>query len=453
MKARFRTPIALLTCLMAISAARGGRAASEKYALRTTHLVSAPVRVTASLDVGGYLKVEADKKPQQIPMSVVAQFTYDEHRIDDGSDPDHRLAVRYYDDATATIKVADKVTKPQLRDDRRFIAATAGKDSVNLSSPRGPLTREELDLIDIPGNTSVLDEILPAEAIGKGQKWKPDADALARLLGLDAVGHTEVECQLVEVKDGAAEITIDGTLGGAINGVASDMELKGKLLVDIERHAPTSLLLAVKEQRGIGHVAPGLDVVAKLKITMTPVLDSKLLAADTMKDAKLPRSDEAPPLEYRSEAKGYRFLYDRRWHITRDEPNLVVMRLVERGDLIAQCNVAPSGKPIDKPVELEKFQSDVQSGLGKLFGRFEKASERGTDSGLRILQAVAVGTAEDLPIQWRYYLVHDHQGRTVSVVFTLEAPLVEQFKDQDKPLLESVQFLEPKMAAKPPEEK
>ncbi len=336
-----------------------------------------------------------------------------------------------------------------MRNDRRLIAATAGKDSVNLSSPRGPLTREELDLIDIPGNTSVIDEILPAEAIGKGQKWKPSADALAHLLGLDAVGHSEVDCQLVEVKDGSAEITIEGTLGGAINGVASDMELKGKLLVDIDRHAPTSLLLAIKEQRGIGHVAPGLDVVAKLKMTMMPVLDSKLLAGDVMKDAKLPQSDKAPPLEYRSDAKGYRLLYDRRWHITREEPELVVMRLVERGDLIAQCNIAPASKAIDKPVELEKFQADVQSGLGKLFGRFEKASERGTDSGLRILQAVAVGTAEELPIQWRYYLVHDHQGRALSVVFTLEAPLVEQFKDQDKPLLESVQFLEPKMAASP----
>ena len=417
--------------------------------LRAAHLVAAPVRVSASLEVGGYLKTEVDKKPQQIPMSVVAEFSYDEHRIDDGSSADHRLAVRYYDDASATLKVADKVTKPQLRDDRRLIAITAGKDSVNISSPRGPLSREELDLIDIPGNTLVLDELLPSEAIPKGHKWKPSADALARMLGLEAVGHTEIDCQLVEVKDGVAEITIEGTLGGAINGVASDMDIKGKLKLDIDRHAPTSLILAIKEQRGISNVTPGLDVVAKLKLTMTPVLESKLLASDLLQDAKLPQSDEAPPLEYRSDAKGYRFLYDRRWHITRDEPDLVVMRLMDRGDLIAQCNVAPSSKLIDKPVELEKFQADVQSGLGKMFGRFEKASERGSDSGLRILQAVAVGKAEDLPIQWRYYLVHDHQGRTLSIVYTLEAPLVEQFKDQDKPILESVEFLEPKMAAAP----
>ena len=166
-----------------------------------------------------------------------------------------------------------------------------------------------------------------------------------------------------------------------------------------------------------------------------------------MQDAKLPQTDEAAPLEYRSDTKGYRFLYDRRWHVTRDEADLVVLRLVDRGDLIAQCNVAPSSKAIDKPVELTRFQTDVQSGLGKMFGRFERAGERVTDSGLRILQAVAVGTAEELPIQWRYYLVHDHQGRALSVVFTLEAPLVEQFHDQDKPILESVEFLEPKMAA------
>jgi hypothetical protein len=445
----FFVAVYLFPAFAAIAGAEKASMAGEQYSLRAAKPDASPVRVNVNLEVGGNLKAEVDKKPQQYPMSVVAQFGYDEQRIDDGSNPDHRLALRYYDDTQAVIKVGDKVSKPQLREARRLIAATAGKDDVNLLSPQGPLTREELDLIDIPGNTLVLDELLPTEAVEKGHRWKPSGDTMARLLGLDAVGHTELECQLVEVQDNTAEITIDGTLGGAINGVASDMELKGKLVIDLERHIPKSLLLAIKEQRGIGHVAPGLDVVAKLKLTISPLLESKLLTADILRDAKLPQTDEAPSLEYRSEAKGYRFLYDRRWHITREEPELIVLRLVDRGDLIAQCNVAPSSKAIDKPVELTQFQTDVQSALGKMFGRFEQAGERSTESGLRVLQAKAVGTAAELPIQWRYYLVHDHDGRALSVVFTLEAPLVEQFHDQDKPILESVEFLTPKMAAAP----
>ncbi len=422
--------------------------AAETYALRSAKPDGSLERVTAKLEVGGHLKVASDKdqKTNAIPMSVVGQFGYDEQRLDDGATDDHRVAARYYDDVQATIKIADRIVKPDLRDSRRLVAAVLGKDGTYLSSPGGPLTREELELIDIPGNTLVIGDLLPQAEVERGHRWKPTDDTLARLLGLDAVGHTEVECVLAEVQDGAAEITLEGTLGGAINGVASEIELKGKLLFDVAHGTPKSLLLAIKEQRGIGYVGPGLDVVAKLKLTMTPLTESKRLAPETIQTAKLPGTDQAPPLEYVSAAKGYRFLYDRRWHITREEPDLVVMRMVDRGDLVAQCNVAPSTKAIEKPVELVQFQNDVQTALGKLFGKFERASERGTDSGLRILESIASGTAQDLPIQWRYYLVHDRQGRGLSLIFTLEAPLVEQFHDRDTPIVESVEFLEPKVA-------
>jgi hypothetical protein len=58
-------------------------------------------------------------------------------------------------------------------------------------------------------------------------------------------------------------------------------------------------------------VSPGLDIVAKLKLTITTQPDSKLLTPEIVQTAKLPQSDEPPPLEYRSDSKGYRFEYDR----------------------------------------------------------------------------------------------------------------------------------------------
>jgi hypothetical protein len=129
----------------------------------------------------------------------------------------------------------------------------------------------------------------------------------------------------------------------------------------------------------------------------------------------------------------------------------MVMRFVNRGELIAQCNIASSTKTIDKPVELADFQNDVQQALGKMFGRFERAGEDSTPSGLRTLRAIASGKTEDVTVQWRYYLVHDKQGRVLSVVYTMETPFVDQFGDDDQPIINSVQFTEPKLAtgAKP----
>ncbi|HTQ40615.1 MAG TPA: hypothetical protein VMJ32_16455 [Pirellulales bacterium] len=437
-------------------------AADESCSLKSPKPDGVPIQVAAKLEVGGQLKLAAgasttslsdDNKIQSVPMSVVAQFAYDEQRLDDGSSQTHRLAIRRYDDAQAVIKIASKITKPQLRDNRKLIAAVANEHTAFLSAPAGPLTRDELELIDVPANTLILDELLPQAEVEVGHRWKPSDDVLARFLCLDAVGHTEVECVLAGVKDGVAEITFEGPLGGAIDGVATDIELKGKLLYDMEHQLPKTLLLAIKEQRGIGHVGTGLDVVAKMKLTVAPQPDSKLLTPDVVQAAKLPDSDVAPPLEYIADDKSFRFVYDRRWHLTRDDPDLAVMRLIDRGDLLAQCNIAATTIDTQKPLELAEFQTDVQQALGKMFTKFLRAKESSTSSGLRILQSSAEGTAEDLPIQWRYYLVNNEHGRALNIIFTMETPLADQFHDQDLPILESVEFTDSKpatsQAAKP----
>jgi hypothetical protein len=443
--------VATLACL-ALGILAVGASAAEPVALRSAKPDGTPIHVAAVLEVGGYLKLPTDKtaKDPDVPMSAVAQFNYDEVRLDDGADADHRLALRSYDDSQATIKIASKTTKPQLRESRKLIAAAATKDNVTLSSPGGPLTRDELELIDIPANTLTLDQLLPQADVQLGHRWKPAEDVMARFLCLDAVGHTEVECVLVDAKDSVAEITIDGALGGALDGIATEIELKGKLIFDTGRGAAKSLLLAIKEKRGVSYVDPGVDVVAKLKLTVTPLTESKSLSSDVVQQAKLPDTGAEPPLEYVSEAKGYRFAYDRRWHVIREEPGLVVLRFVDRGELVAQCNVSPSADPIAKPPELSEFQTQVQDALGKLFGHFERAIQRGTDSGLRVLESIADGTAQDLAIQWRYYLVHDRAGRAVTIVFTMEAPQSDRFADQDTPIIDSVQFVEPKVAGSKP---
>src|SRR5262249_35344573 len=162
-----------------------------------------------------------------------------------------------------------------------------------------------------PANTLILDQMVPQADVPLGHRWKPTEDVMARFLCLDAVGHTEVECVLVDAKDGLAEITIDGTLGGAVDGIATEIEVKGKLIFDSNRGLAKSLLLAIKEKRGVSYVDPGVDVVAKLKLTVTPLTESKALSSDVIQQAKLPQSDAAePPLEYISESKGYRFDYD-----------------------------------------------------------------------------------------------------------------------------------------------
>src|SRR5205085_685633 len=147
-----------------------------------------------------------------------------------------------------------------------------------LFSPSGPLTRDELDLIDVSGNSLLLYSLLPEGEVSVADTWKPNADVLAPFLGLDAVGHTDVESALSSVENGVATIESHGHVDGAIGGVATEIEIKAKCLMDMKTRQITRFGLAIKEKRSIGHVAPGLDVVARVRLKFSPVESSERLS-------------------------------------------------------------------------------------------------------------------------------------------------------------------------------
>ena len=91
-------------------------------------------------------------------------------------------------------------TPLRLRDDMRLITVHSDKAGVSISSPHGPLTREELDLIDLPGNTLVLDGLLPDAKEKIGDSWKIADSALAKLVCVDLVSRNEVTCELSDVE-------------------------------------------------------------------------------------------------------------------------------------------------------------------------------------------------------------------------------------------------------------
>ena len=114
--------------------------------------------------------------------------------------------------------------------------------------------------------------------------------------------------------------------------------------------------------------------------------------------------------------------------MTSEDRSLVVMRMVDRGELVAQCNVGllPAKTDKDKDVTLQDYQHEVQTSLGKNFGAFVAAGQRTNKSGYREYRVTATGQVSDLPIQWIYYLIQDKSGPAVSLAFTLEQSLEER---------------------------
>lgn len=419
----------------------------ETFALSSGRKAGDIDRVAAMLEVGGHVIGVADGKVRREKMSVVCRLAYDEKTLEAPTGPAGRWAsIRYYDKATAVVKVGDDGLKPTLRARRRLIGVETDSQKATLFSPRGPLTRDELELIDVLGNSLLLDRFLPEQPAEVGQSWKHSDELIAALLGLDEVGHSDVKSVLKEVTPTAARFEMAGRLDGAIDGVSTKIELKGKYRFDRRSRRIDWFTMLVNENRNSSPVADGVDVVARVQVRISPKTESGRLTDAALKDLPLEPTAALCQLSYESVGGNWRLTHDRCWHVTGSHRDLAVLRLIDRGEYVAQCKVSPLRKlAAGEQVSLAEFQEDVRKALGEDFGEFVEAGQSASDAGYRVYRVMVRGEASQLPIRWNYYLVTDEYGHRAVFAFSFESRLADRFDQADRKLVSSLRFLEPNM--------
>ena len=445
--------------LTAVAAEAKPTAAEAKptYVLQSARKPGQIDRVEVELKVGGDLKEVAGGKVQRMKMSVVGNLDYHEKTLPTPAGSTAPLrGVRYYNQASAVIKVDEDGVKPALRSQRRLTGVEIDLPKVTLFSPRGTLTRDELDLVDILANSLLLDRLLPDGPVAEGDTWKHSEKLMVALLGLDAASEVDVHSVLSNVTDTAALIELTGRVEGALDGVSTQLELKAKYRFNRQSHRIDWFGLLVKEQRNVGPVKRGVDLVARLLLTITPDQNSKQLTDAALKDASLDPTAELRRLTYKSVDGSWQLSHDRGWYVTDEHSDLAVLRLIERGEFVAQCKVSPLPKLAPgKTIPLSEFQSDVQKALGENFEEFVRAGQRGNDADYQVYRVVVRGKAREnvqgkpveLPIQWSYYLLTDKHGHRVALAFSVESNLVERFDTADVELVDAIRFVDPQMAS------
>jgi hypothetical protein len=400
--------------------------------------------VQAVLEVQGELNLNADgSEVQRLPLVVRGRVLYHERLLETGNGDVQWEArsVRYYSEAAADIEIGKGKLAPKLDAGHRTVVAQVGKQGASIVSPMGPMNREDLDLIDIQGNSLVLSCVLPKNPVQIGANWQVENEPLALLLGLEVVTQSDISCTLEKVEDQVAVIDVQGTAHGAIGGVASEIAVKAKCNYDLDRHQVTWMAASLKEKRAIGHAEPGLDVTARLRVVIEPLEQSDHLGDRQLRDLALDPNTGASLLVFESRRGNFRLVHDRRWRSMVDRHNLSVLRFVDRGDLVAQCNVSElADVEPGKHMALESFQQEVQRSLGDKFGQIVEASQFDTDEGTRVLRVQAAGSASEIPVIWIYYHVSNDSGRRAALAFTLQADLLERFAESDKTMVETFEF-------------
>ena len=398
------------------------------------------LQVVVHLKVSGKMRSAATNTPKvrETPLQVTGNFVYQQKFLESTKSSVTR-SIRCYETAKATIQIAEHQFESTLAKNQ-FITHISEQGQSTLISPTGPLRREQLDLIDIPANSAFLHFLLPEHPVKIGESWPHDQTALAALLGIDVISQTDVQTELNSVDNNILTLVTSGVIDGSVEGVATDIKINVNSSFDITSQQFAASVWKIEENRSIGHAAPGFQVTAQVDIKLRPSKNRALLSERALKE--LPQHEVTYSLlQFTARRGGFGFLHARNWHVMVDQKEVTVLRFVQRGDLVAQCNLSRLPKQSkNQTFSLEKYQAEIATSLGENFGQFLETSQTTTEDGLEIMRIVASGQVADLTIHWIYYHLEDSQGRRISLVFTYEEKFTERFLGQDDSIIGSFEF-------------
>lgn len=422
--------------------------AAEKADLVPVFEPDAAVRVDVVLEAVGDLRFKEKEKIQTLPTSVAARQTYDEKRVTGNS---AGSTVRLYVGAEANLQVDKTPSKITLRGDRNLIVSQPTDAQPQLFSAIGPLSADELDLLQVPFNSGLVDLLLPRKTTAVGESWKHDDSLMSALLNLDAVSQSDVSSTLAAVDEKAARIEFKGSAQGALGGVATEFEIEGRYKFDLAAKRVVWLAVVLKEQRSIGHVEPGITATSRVQMVLSPTTLPAPLTDGALAEFDLEAKPEYLQIEFASSPGRYSLKHERRWHMMTDAREVLSLRMVDRGDLVAQCNVrAVAAADAERRPTLAQFQADIRRSIDKNFRQFARVSESENSLGYTVFRAEAIGDVQDLEIHWLYYLVQDRAGHQVVFAFTCEQPMLERLGELDQEIVNSVRFADDAATAAQP---
>ena len=440
-------------CLMSL-----GVGPSFTEAATTLHEPEGPERtVQVSVTVtttGSVFTAGGQEKSQKHPIEAEARFRFRERRLPSGGrDANALRAAREFEIAQLETTISGRQTEQSLPEANRVVVSSGAETGVWVYCPSGMLSRESMDLLELPGEPLALQALLPTEAVEVGAKWSPQPWAIQMLATVEAVQKSAMTCELTSLNADIASIQIDGSVLGQRYGANTDVKVSGQMTFDTKSQLITTAKLTYTMKANIGTVSPGIDArvetVVTRQVTPTP---------GQLTDALLATLPISPPsgaemLAFDAAPWKVQLLHDRGWHLFQavldGNSQVVIFRLMENGSLICQSNVAklPTAAP-GKHASIDQFEADIQASLGKRFKSLKPRERMPAEDGRIIYRVVAEGQTTlagdkgsvEVPMQWNYYLLAAPSGQQLSFVFAIEPQLIEQLQDRDLEMVQSVRF-------------
>ncbi len=378
---------------------------------RTTH-------IEYTLRIEGTLLTPSQKGTSEWNLNSSGKFAFDQRRFP--SDATGPLAVRgvrrFATAETESIVGKDHATSVVLPPQARLIHLYGGEYQLLQLSPDVRLTRPQVDLLQIPCDPIVATGLLPARNLkDQHEKWNADSWVVPMLVGVDAVVSQSATCQLKSLSASEAVVTFEGTAEGAVTGSATKVTLKGELTFDRIHQFIRAFKAVQSEKREPGPFSPGLNVKATIAWTQTTAAP----ASDLPDSMPVQVPDEQKLLLTLATPGQVFLLHNRNWHVFHETAEMVMLRMMHDGSLVAQCNISPSPSvPAGESTSEQEYLDEVQSALAERKGAVKSSKIHEDINGWRIHHVRAVGKASEKTLIWDYFLCTGKSGQQTSLIFS-----------------------------------
>jgi len=426
---------------MAILATTQSHSYAQPYSLQEDKLEGQSFHLRLEMNLEGKVTIKQDGKPAAFPHNAKARHDFFE-RVLTVKDNVATKTARHYHKAEATFSDGKESERRALPADFALLMAQRVKHQTVVYHYKHNLTQRELELTE-HFDTLHLTGLLPAKEVAVGDTWKIPVPIVQALCDFDGLIDHDFTAKLDEVKGDIAHISLLGKARGIDMGTEVNVLVKANAEFDLKKKRLTNLVWQQSDQREQGPVSPTLSADISIKLSRTPIDEPKELN----NFALVPFPEGTPPdsvtvLNYRDAKNRFQFQHSRDWHLVGIQEEQVVLRLLDRGDFVAQVTVTPWKKAAPgKALTLDEF-ADLMNGAPawspeKILEKTEKVDVPGKISAMRVS---AEGELSGQKVIQFFYLVGTTAGEQMIVTFTMKQEQVQKLDARDLTLIRSVRL-------------
>jgi hypothetical protein len=435
----------LRTWSAAVVLVLAGSASAQTAALVESPRAKECVRVElmTRLDGQRIFGQEGEQKSQKTALS--AQHRYTEKTLAvHSSNGLPTKAARHYDSAQKALTIEGSIVTDSVRPQRRLAVAQRANDGLVVYSPAGPLTREELETLSEHFDTLSVTGVLPGKEVAVNDTWKLSNDAAQGLCAFEGLVSHELTGRLVKVQGDQATISVSGVAKGIDVGAQVVLTVNATGTFDLSKKRLVALEWKQDDVRDQGPASPAFKATVVINVKREPVAEPKELTDGALES--VPAGLDVPAaltaLTYREPRGRFELNYARDWRLTGATDRQTTLRLMERGDFVAQATITPWEKAAaGQHMKEADFRTAMLSSPGWEPGDVvQEGAVPSAKPGWFVYRLVAQGTMNEIKVVQTFFLVANAEGEQAVVAFTTREQQLGKLGARDLQLVEGLEF-------------